>query len=236
MSKKDEDRPGPGQDDRPSPDADATAHIRPVSAPAGYHTDPHIYPELLPEPANRRLRQYAVMAAVAVFAVVCTVWLIWSYAGAQKESEHNAAAADKLCKQLLGLGQPCAAKPEAAEGVAKQAAVPAATAALTGSPLPSLGPGGVVPTDENGVAQAYQPTEGALIVAVGVQEGRLIVTFDDGARLDAGPVNEETLAIVLRQVVSPAPSASPEASEYEPTDDVPAQTAPAVSDSPEETP
>lgn len=168
--------------------------------------------ELTPEPPTRRIRQYGLMMGFAVMAVVFTVWLIWSYASQHRESQQNAAAATKLCRQLNNVGQPCATQPAGeVAGVSGDAQLPAPTASLQGVPLAPTGRSSTdaLPTDENGIPQAYQPAEGALIVSVNVQEGRLILTFDDGARLDAGAVNEQTLAIVLKSVASPSPSPSP---------------------------
>ncbi len=180
---------------------------------------PTLFASLPPEPPARRMRQYAVMFVCAVLIVVFGVWLLYGYAVQRSTAEHNAAAAKKLCRQLVGLGQACADQPVTGprDEVANQAAVPAPTDELTGSPLPAgRVPGDPAPTDENGIPQAYQPSEGALIISVSVQEGRLILNFDDGARLDAGAVNEDLLSIVLRQLapsasvsVSPSPSPSP---------------------------
>lgn len=171
-----------------------------------------VHETLSSEPPTRRIRQYGLMMGFAVLAVVFTVWLIWSYAGQHREAKQNAAAATKLCRQLNNVGQPCATQPAGdVAGVSGDAQLPAPTASLGGVPLAPSGrsPTDPLPTDEDGIPQAYQPSEGALIVSVNVQEGRLILTFDDGARLDAGAVNEQTLAIVLKSVPSPSPSPSP---------------------------
>jgi hypothetical protein len=183
-----------------------------------HHPEPEptqvIHPPLPPEPATRRIRQQGLMIGAAVLVVVCTVWLLWSYFTKAEEAEQSQAAATKLCRQVNRLGQPCATRAPDTEGVSGDAQLPAPTASLTGTPLtPATRNNPTAPplTDEAGIPLAYQPGPDALIVSVNVSDGRLILTFDDGARVDAGPVNEETLAIVLRQVpsVSPSPSPSP---------------------------
>lgn len=181
------------------------------------HSEPEpsnlIHPPLPPEPATRRIRQYGIMIGAAVLVVVFAVWLIWGYFAKADEAHKSTQAATKLCRQLNRVGQPCATHaPD--QGVSGDAVLPAPTAPLTGSPLapaPRNNPTAPLPTDEAGVPLAYQPGPDALIVNVTVVEGRLVLTFDDGARVDAGPVNEETLAIVLRSVpsISPSPSPSP---------------------------
>ncbi len=177
--------PLPGARPEPRPRTDHE-HLTSSFPTLPEHT---IHEPLAAEPATRRIHQYGLMMALAVLVIVFAVWLVWSYQVKQDEAKQNAAAAHSLCRQLSHVGQPCVARVAGEQsGVSGDAAVPAPTAALTGSPLT---------TDENGVPQAYQPGEDALIVAVHVAEGRLILTYDDGARVDAGPVNEETLAIVL---------------------------------------
>ncbi len=178
-----EPRPEPRPDPRPRTDHEHHTSSFPTLP------DHTIHEPLTPEPATRRIHQYGLMIGLGVLVVVFAVWLLWSYQVKQDEAKQNAAAAASLCRQLSHVGQPCAARVAGEQnGVAADAAIPAPTAPLTGSPLT---------TDENGVPQAYQPGDDALIVAVHVAEGRLILTYDDGARVDAGPVNEETLAIVL---------------------------------------
>lgn len=174
--------------------------------PADHLYDHHTLP---PEPVTRRIHQYGLMIGLAVLVVVFTVWVSWSYSTKRHEAQRNAQAASVLCRQLTEVGQPCAAQPVSEdEGVSGAAQMPAPTASLEGSAVaPSRG--GPLPTDENGVPQAFQPGEDAQIVNVQVYEGRLLLTFDDGARVDAGQVNEDRLAIVVKPSSSPSPSPSP---------------------------
>lgn len=182
-----------------------------------HHQDipPPVYhpPTMSPEPPTRRVHQYAFMVGCGVVVVVCTVWLIVSYITRTNEANQSTEAAQRLCRQLNTVGQPCSTHaPGTVEGVSGDPQMPAPAASLTGSPVAgSRAPGDPPPTDGEGIPQAFQPSEGALIISVNVQEGRLVLTFDDGARVDAGPVNEETLAIVLRTLpsISPSPSPSP---------------------------
>lgn len=193
-------------------DHDEDARGEPGQAAPRAHGEPtHVEaPALSAEPPLRRVRQYAFMVACAMLVVVFGVWLVWSWASQREQAQEQAQAAKNYCRQLVGLGQNCQAAPGEREGVSNQAAVPAPTGSLSGDPVaPSRSPGAPAPTDENGVPLAYSPGEGALITAVGVEAGRLVLTFDDGARLDAGPVNEQTLAIVLKQVPAASPSPVP---------------------------
>ncbi len=207
-----------------------------------YPPDPHVeMPPLPPEPPTRRIRQYGLLFGLAVLAVVFTVWVIYSYAVKQNEAKQNAAAAHKLCRQLNNVGQPCATREVGAppDGVSGDAALPAPTASLEGTPVtPSRrGPTDPLRTDEQGIPQAFQPSEGALIVAVNVAEGRLVLTFDDGARVDAGPVNEDTLAFVLKAVsASPSPSPSPVIPSFPMGADGPDPVETGVRPTPEESP
>lgn len=173
---------------------------------------PELHPPLPPEPPTRRIHQYGLMIGLAVLVLVFTVWISWSYGTKRHEAQQNAEAAGKLCRQLNHVGQPCATRAAGGEeGSSADAALPAPTSSLEGVPLPPTrrSSTAALPTDANGIPQAFQPAEDALIISVNVQEGRLVLTYDDGARVDAGPVNEETLAIVLKTVPSPSPSPSP---------------------------
>ena len=169
-----------------------------------------VHPPLPPEPSGRRLRQYFVLAVLSVVVVFCAVWGWQSARTNHKATQANAAAADALCKQLIALGQPCSAvAPEATQGAAIVPAVPASPGVL--SPLAPGAGSTNGPTNEAGVPQAYAPGDDALIVAVGVERNQLILTFSDGARVAAGPVDATQLSIVLRAspTVSVSPSASP---------------------------
>jgi hypothetical protein len=147
------------------------------------------------------------MAALVCMALVFLVWVTWSWHTARRESDANANAAQQLCDQVNDLGQPCAAQPSNA--VSGAAVVPIAPPAPLGGTGPTRGPGEPPPTDEHGVPQAYQPASDALIVSVTVDAGRLVLGYSDGARVDAGPVDEQTLAIVLRSAPSASPSPAP---------------------------
>lgn len=202
-----------------------------TSTPEHHDSAPH-----LSEPPTRRIHQYGLMVGLAVLVVVFAVWLIWAYGSTRQEAQQNAAAAGKLCRQLNNVGQPCATRAAGGDAVSGDAQLPAPTASLQGS---ALTPGrrsatAPLPTDENGIPQAFQPAEGALIISVTVQDGRLILAFDDGARLDAGAVNEARLAIVLQTVpsISPSPSPSPVVDSATPSQSEP----PSDSPSPEESP
>lgn len=170
-------------------------------------------PSLSTEPPARRLRQFGLLAALTVLVVVCAVWLLASYHHQTRQADANAKAADRLCKQVTALGQPCAAQP-APDGVSTPQAVvpiPAVSASLT-----PVTPGAGAPTDESGgVPQAYQPGPDSPVVAISAQGDRLILTYADGARVDAGPVDLATLAIVLRAQLPASPSASPSPSPAE---------------------
>ncbi len=203
---------------------------------------PEIHPPPLPpEPATRRIHQYGIMIGLAVLVIVFTIWLAYSYQVKQDQARQSTAAAHKLCRQLTNVGQPCATLPpnSGEQGVSGDAAMPAPTASLEGSAVaPSRKPGDPLPTDEDGIPQAFQPGDNALIVSVHVSEGRLILTFDDGARIDAGPVNEETLAIVLTALatISPSPSPSPVLSSPPPGADAPDPAPTGASPTPQESP
>jgi hypothetical protein len=227
--------PGPDEElfhePAPEPEHLAPPSVAPIigtSPPSGPGGFP---PPLAAEPSARRLRQFGFLAALTVLVVVFAVWLLVSWNHKQDEAKDNAAAANQLCKQLTTLGQPCAAQ-AVTDGVSTPQAVVPVLPGASASLMPvSPGANGVAPTDENGVPQAYQPGPDALVVAVGVAHDRLILTYSDGARVDAGPVDLATLAIVLRAQVSaspsPFPSASPSPSPVEtmpPGDDVPEPT------------
>lgn len=207
-----------------------------------YHPEPEptsvIHPPLPPEPATRRIRQQGIMIGAAVLVMVCTVWILWAYLSKNEEAQQSQAAASKLCRQLNRVGQPCVTRAPGQEGVSGDAQLPAPTAPLTGSalsPTKPRNPDAPIPTDAEGVPQAFQPGPDALIVSVSVSEGRLILAFDDGARVDAGPVNEQTLAIVLKTIpsISPSPSPSPVTESASPSD-TPSPTGEATT--PQETP
>lgn len=206
-------------DDQNTPGGDDAAGSTPAD-PLHDRTSEHPilteHHQLPAEPPTRRIHQYGLMIGLAVLVVVFAVWLVWSYGQSQHESDQNAAAANKLCRQLNNVGQPCATRPvtDAEEGNSGDAAVPelpAPTSSLTGTPLApsSRSVTDPVRTDSAGNPQAFAPGPDALIVSVTVQEGRLVLTFDDGARVDAGPVDEDTLAIVLRTAPSILPSHQP---------------------------
>lgn len=228
-------------DDRPEP----RTHLhhephdphRTFSHLTGAHAflpDPHVAVQSLPpEPSTRRIHQYGLMIGLAVLVVVCTVWLSWQYATKNREANQNAAAAHRLCRQVSNLGQSCATHASGGEtGVSGDAQVPATS--LTGEPIvPSRGTS-PVPTDEEGVPLPFQPGEDALIVAVNVSDGRLVITFDDGARIDAGPVNEEVLAIVLKNLPTPSFAPSPTPAPDSPSPSSAGPPAPTVT--PEESP
>lgn len=210
-------------------------HAERVADPTGTFTP------LGDEPVGRRLRQHTVLAFLACAAVACAVWLMWSWLDTREAADHNAQAAAKLCRQVNRLGQPCITQPSA-DGLASDAVVPGVTAGLTGSPVTPAGrPPDTVPTDDAGVALPFQPGTDAMVTAVTVEENRLILTYSDGARLDAGPVDAERLAIVLRTTVSssPSPSPSPVEPAAEPSVELgsPTDTAsPTGTPAPEETP
>lgn len=162
---------------------------------------------LLPEPPGRRLRQYMMLGLLTAAVVACALWMIWAQHTTRQQAQANAEAAEQLCRQVSQLGQPCAVAPSDNQAVATaQAVAPIASASLTAVAPASGAP---APTDENGVPQAFAPGPGAMIVAIGVNAGELILTYDDGARVDAGPVDLAKLAIVLRTVASVAPSPVP---------------------------
>jgi hypothetical protein len=165
--------------------------------------------QALPEPATRRLRQYGILAGITVLVIVFAVWTLVSYRNQHEQASHNAAAADKLCRQLVGLGQPCANGAATGDtGVSGAAIIPAPAASASFTPLKPVKGATAAPTDANGVAQAFQPGPDALIVAAAIDGGRLLLTFDDGARVDAGPVDGAQFSVLLRPSASPSPSLS----------------------------
>lgn len=182
-------------------------------------TQPQHDAPLPEEPAARRLRHTAFLAALSVLVVVCVVWLLASYHHQTRQADANAQAADRLCRQVTALGQPCATQ-AVPDGVATQAVVPLPAVSVSLTPVtPRPGATGA-PTDEHGVPQAYEPGPDAQIVAISVAGAhRLILTYSDGARVDAGPVDVAALAIVLRNQSPPSPSPSAHSGEPMPPGD-----------------
>lgn len=156
------------------------------------------------EPGESRLRRHGVTVGLTIATLAFVGWLALTDHSTRRDADRNALAAQRLCEQVTALGQPCVTGTGPAGGQ-PQAVVPLATAPT------GVGQGSTGGTDQPGVPQAYQPDTDALIVAVSVHGGRLILTYDDGSRVDAGPVDPAVLAIVLN--ASPAsPSAAPSAS------------------------
>lgn len=201
---------------------------------------------LLSDTPGRRLRQYMVLGLLTTAVIAFAIWVIWQNHTAHQEARANAQAAEQLCRQVNQLGQPCAAAPSDAQAVATaQAVAPMASASLTPlAPAPGTTTGGGAPTDAAGVPQAYAPGPGAMVVAIGVGNGELILTYSDGARVDAGPVDLSTLAIVLHGApvisispspvvsVSPSPSPSPVTDSSAPDDTAPSQDEPSTEETP----
>lgn len=221
--------------------------LEPVRAPA-------------PEASQERLRNYAILAAITALIVACAIWAWWTATQTHRQAEASARAATRLCKQINQLGQACLApSQDVPSGAAIVPALPAQSPTLTlltpappgdGTPAPTRTGGG----QEASQGQAYVPGAGTQITAITVQDGELILTFSDGARADAGPVDLTRLAFVLHGAtetvispsaypspspspsvtVSPSPSPSPEVPQdtWEPPDAV----TPAAPSHSEETP
>lgn len=168
-------------------------------------------------PRDARRRRHVWMAALSVFALVLLGRLLLDSVATHRDAATNAEAANRLCRQVVSLGQSCATHPPPVAGVTGAALAPA--------PVTS-----VAPTDENGVPQAYQPAPDALIVAVTLDAGHLVLTWSDGARVDAGPASDQISVILHAPPGTPTP---PAATPRPPT---PTPTAPTASTSPTVTP
>lgn len=191
------------------------SHPHPGSGPRGPigHVPPPP-PDIEEEPRSSQRRLLVAGVLLAVIAVLACV-LTWQAVTSKNDARSNAAAADRACRQVQGLGQKCATQ-SAEEGVAAAAVVPAGTPSIAGSLRPSGMTRAATP-EESAQAQAGQPggpvvNPGSdLIVGLTLREGRLEVSYADGTVVDAGRVEGAPPAIVLLvgPSVSPSPSPSP---------------------------
>lgn len=176
-------------------------------------------PKIAHDAQKERLRSYAILGAITALIIACVVWAWATAASTHRQAEANARVATKLCKQINELGQPCVTP--TGDVPSGAAIVPALPASPSFSPLPRAGATattgstkrpGVEAGQEGNQGQAYAPglpAPGAEIVAVTVQAGALVLTYDDGSRVDAGPVDLTRLAIVLHGATESSPSPSP---------------------------
>lgn len=177
----------------------------------------HTEPRPAPPAPGHRARQYGILSGLVVLVIVFAVILVWLNIDHTRDAQKSKAAATKACAQVVQLGQPCAAANDIAEvgGVSGDAVVPNPVATKSFHPVgPTPRPtrsGGVsvAPTDAAGVPQAFQPAADAGIVAMAITGGHLILTYDDGARVDAGLVKGDLMSLTLGATRTPSPSPVP---------------------------
>ncbi len=174
---------------------------------------------LFPEPSPRRVRQILIGALITACAVMRALVCIHLTVTRQRERDKATNVALELCEQVEGVGQRCAADPATlpwADPGGDRALPTSGAGPPALQPLPPRyrpgPPAGSAPTDgESGTAQAAMPATDAAVTTVEVIGGRLVLTYDDGSRVDAGPVAGDLFTILRQPSPTPTPSRSPNA-------------------------
>ncbi len=171
---------------------------------------------LLPEPSPRRVRQIVVGAILTALALLLAIVCIHLTVTRQQERDRATDVALVLCDQVEGTGQRCERDPASlpwapadARALDTEAAGPPVLQPLPPRYAPG-DPAASTPTDEeSGTAQAAIPASDAAVTTVEVKEGRLVLSYDDGSRVDAGPVAGDLFTILRRATPTPTPTHPP---------------------------